>query len=77
MSEGTLSHSNLMLKDRLFSDEYLKKMTTSLSGSKKKNITIIRPVWLLVFSNANCSWNGGSFYIELKSESDPPLQNVR
>ena len=56
------SFSYSMWNDHPFSEQVLKK-GRSLTGSKKK---IIRPVWLLIFSNVIYFKNGFSFYIELK-----------
>ena len=54
-----------------FWNKYLKKGFPL--PAVKKNIQIIWPDWLFVFSNVNCSGSRWSFYIELKCESETPL----
>ena len=53
-----------------FNTDNKKKKEAPLPGKK---ITLIWPVWLFVFSKANCSGNEWPFYIELESESEPPF----
>ena len=51
-----------------FRHKYKKKEHPSTGSKKEKKI---RPVWLFVFSNANCPGIGWSFYVKLKCESEP------
>ena len=50
----------------------------SYSSADMQSVYSVAPadwaVWLFVFSNANYSGNGWSFYIELKGESEPPYK---